>query len=101
MKEQKTQITKNQFNDLVEKNFTSGMVMMLIDQLEFLRGAYKMKEKQILNNTLKQFEKMLSKAQFDEDQKAHLQSISDGLHNEDYEVKKEYRKQILKLFEIV
>ena len=46
-----TQITKNQFNDLVEKNFTSGMVMMLIDQLEFLRGAYKMKEKQILNNT--------------------------------------------------
>ncbi len=98
---EKTQITKEQFNKLVESNFTSGMVMMIIDQLEFLRGAYNMREKQILMNVLKQFEKMLKGANFDEDQSEHLQSISDALHNEVYEVKKEYRKQISGHFEIV
>jgi len=94
-------VTKEKFNKLVETNFTSGMVMMIIDQLEFLRGSYNMREKQILMNVLKQFDKMLKGANFDKDQSEHLQSISDALHNEVYEVKKEYRKQISKHFEIV
>lgn len=98
---EKTKVTKEDFNNLVEKNFTSGMVMMVIDQLEFLRGVYKMKEKQILNNTLNQFSKMLKSADFDKDQKEHLQSRSDALHNEVYNVKQEYRKQISKHFEVV
>ncbi len=94
----KDKITKKQFNRLVESNFASGFTLMLIEHLEFLRGEYKMKEKQILNNSLKQLNTMLERTKFTENQKEHLMSLTDALHNEVYEVKKEYRKQISKHF---
>ena len=97
----KEAITKQRFNKLVEANFTSGMVMMLMDQLEFLTDSYKMREKQILKNSIKQLDKMLKDANFTDDQEEHMTSISDAMHNVIYDVKKEYRKQILEHFEIV
>ena len=99
--EQKTKITKRAFNKLIEANFTSGMTMMLMDQLNFLTDSYKMREKQILKNSISQLDKMLKQAKFTEDQQDHLMSISDALHDEVYELKKEYRKQISGHFEIV
>jgi len=96
----KEAITKQRFNKLVEANFTSGMVMMLMDQLEFLTDSYKMREKQILKNSIKQLDKMLKDANFTDDQEEHMTSISDAMHNVIYDVKKEYRKQISSHFEI-
>jgi len=96
----KEAITKQSFNRLVEANFTSGMVMMLMEQLEFLTDSYKMREKQILKNSIKQLDKMLKDANFTDDQEEHMTSISDAMHNVIYDVKKEYRKQISSHFEI-
>ena len=99
--EQKTKITKQALNKLIEANFTSGMTSMLMDQLNFLTDSYKMREKQILKNSISQLDKMLKQAKFTEDQQDHMMSISDAMHDKIYDVKQEYRKQISVHFEIV
>ncbi len=97
----KPKLKKQELSRLVSFNFQAALIHATKENAISLQDHYKMKQKQMINNAINIMDKQLNRARLTEEENNHLEGVIDAVHDVLYEMKKDYRKQLEQVFEIV